>query len=69
MKSARGGLAFSHLFYADDLVLFARVDLANCLTIREVLDDFCGRSSQTISEAKSRVSLTKCGWRFERFPV
>lgn len=55
MKSARGGLAFSHLFYVDDLVLFAKVDLANCLTIREVLDDFCGKSSQTISEAKSRV--------------
>ena len=55
VKSARGGLAFSHLFFADDLVLFARADQANCTIVREVLDEFCDRFGQTVSEAKSRV--------------
>lgn len=41
--------------FADDVVLFAKVDHVNCLTIRDVLDEFCSRSGQTISEAKSRV--------------
>ena len=41
VKSARGGLAFSHLFFADDLVLFARADHDNCTIVREVLDEFC----------------------------
>ena len=27
----------------------------NCSTIRDVLDDFCARSGQSISESKSRV--------------
>lgn len=55
VKSVRGGLAFFHLFFADDLDLFAKADRANCSTIREVLDGFCGRYGQTVSEAKSRV--------------
>ena len=29
--------------------------MENCLVIREVLDEFCSLSRQTISEAKSRV--------------
>ena len=41
--------------FANDLVLFTRVDHLNCSTIREVLDEFCEVSGQTISEAKSKV--------------
>ena len=37
------------------MVLFVRADDTNCSTIRDVLDDFCSISGQTISEAKSRV--------------
>ena len=55
VKASRSGPAFSHLFFADDLVLFARANPENCATIRGVLDDFCSQSGQTISEAKSRV--------------
>ena len=49
------GSDISHLFFADDLVLFARADFINCSAIKDVLDDFCSISGQTISEAKSRV--------------
>ena len=29
VSASRGGLAFSHLFFMDDLVLFAKVDVKN----------------------------------------
>ena len=48
-------MAFSHLFFADDLILFAKADHVNCSTIRDVLDSFCAQSGQSISESKSRV--------------
>lgn len=41
--------------FVDDVVLFAKADHVNCLTIRDVRDEFCSRSGQTISKAKSRV--------------
>ena len=46
---------FSHLFFANDLVLFTRANLENCLSIKDVLNEFCTRSGQTISAAKSHV--------------
>ena len=55
VKASRSGIAFSHLFFADDLVLFARADDSNCSAIREALDEFCIRSGQSVSKAKSRV--------------
>ena len=47
--------SFSHLLFVDDLVLFVKVNHVNCSTIRNVLDSFCARSRQSISESKSRV--------------
>ena len=44
IKSSNNGVAISHLFFADDLVLFAKADHGNCSTIRDVLDSFCTRS-------------------------
>ena len=36
-------------------MLFANVDQDNCNTIKAVLHEFCLRSGQRVSEAKSRV--------------
>ena len=55
VKVSQGGLAFSHLFFADDLVLFAKADRKNCLVVKEVLDAFCSLSRQKVSQDKSRV--------------
>lgn len=55
VKTSRNGLPFSHLFFADDLVLFAHATLGNYLAIKEVLNDFCIKSGQTVSATKSRV--------------
>ncbi|KAK9986020.1 hypothetical protein SO802_030971 [Lithocarpus litseifolius] len=53
VKASQSGPLFSHLLFAYDILLFAKVD--NCATIRDVLDEFCNISEQTLSEAKSRV--------------
>ena len=55
VKASRSGPSFSHLFFADDLVLFANADQDNCNTIKVVLNEFCLRSEQRVSEAKSRA--------------
>ena len=55
LKASRGGLAFSHLFFVDALILFAKVDRKNCLAVKDVFDSFCSLSSQKVSTAKSRV--------------
>ncbi|XP_075673848.1 uncharacterized protein LOC142643189 [Castanea sativa] len=58
VKASQNGPTFSHLLFADDLVFFARVDYINYSVIRDVLDDFCSISRQTVSEAKSRVCFS-----------
>lgn len=55
VKSSKIGPSFSHMFFADDLVLFAKLNQVNCSTIMDVLDEFCKKSGQSVSEAKSRV--------------
>ena len=55
VKASRSGIAFFHLFFIDDLVLFAKADGRNCSAIRDALDEFCNISGQSISEAKSIV--------------
>ena len=55
VKASQSGPEFSHLFFADNLILFAKADWVNCAAIRDVLDDFCELSGQSMSEAKSRV--------------
>ncbi|XP_065632397.1 uncharacterized protein LOC136068763 [Quercus suber] len=55
MKASCDGPAFSHLFFADDLVLFAKADHINCSAVRDVIDEFCSASGQAISDAKSKV--------------
>ena len=55
VKASRNGPAFSHLFFANDLVLFAKADLKNCCHVREALDTFCDLSGQKVSLHKSKV--------------
>ena len=55
IKSSKSGLSFSHMFFANDLVIFAKVNQVNCSTIKDVLDEFFEKSDQSMSEAKSRV--------------
>ena len=53
VKASQGGLTFSHLFFVNDLVLFAKVDQKTCVAVREVLDSFCSIIGQKVSQDKS----------------
>ena len=55
LKVSRSGIAFSHLMFADGLMLFTKADLKNCASIKDVLDSFCEMFGQKVSLAKSRV--------------
>uniref|UniRef100_A0A2N9J135 Reverse transcriptase domain-containing protein n=1 Tax=Fagus sylvatica TaxID=28930 RepID=A0A2N9J135_FAGSY len=55
VKASRTGPSFSHLFFADDLVLFAKADQKNCQSVKEVLECFCDLSGQKISLHKSKA--------------
>lgn len=55
MKASRNGLAFSHLLFADDMVLFAKANMKNCRNINETLNPFCDLSGQKVSWIKSKV--------------
>ena len=55
VRANRSGAAFLHLFFANDLILFAKANLKNCAAVREVLDLFYSKSGQSVNGAKSRV--------------
>ena len=40
VKASQGGLGFSHTFFADDLLLYTKVDHKNSEAIAKVLDEF-----------------------------
>ena len=55
VKASQSGPSFSHLFFMDDLVLFGKADGRECAVIRDVLDEFCSMSGQSVSITKSIV--------------
>ena len=55
LKASRGNIDISHLFFADDLILFAKVEEHTCEVILEVLSKFCKESGQKVSLEKSRI--------------
>ncbi|KAK0580349.1 hypothetical protein LWI29_000920 [Acer saccharum] len=52
---SRGGPEISHLFFADDLILFGQASVRQAEIMRECMDTFCDLSGQQVSFPKSRV--------------
>ncbi|KAK9998877.1 hypothetical protein SO802_018480, partial [Lithocarpus litseifolius] len=55
IKASRSGLGFSHIIFADDLLLFAKTNQSNIEAIVEVLDEFCKLTGPKISKEKSKI--------------
>jgi len=55
LKASRENVGISHLFFADDLILFAKIDEEACEAISEVLQIFYNESGQKVSLEKSRI--------------
>ncbi|OMO96318.1 reverse transcriptase [Corchorus capsularis] len=59
VRASRGGPEISHIFFADDLVLFSEANIEKVTVVKESLDDFSKWSRQTVSLAKSKIFITK----------
>ena len=55
MKASRANLEISHLFFADDLMFFAKVDKMGAASIKRVIELFCEELGQAIGVEKSRI--------------
>ncbi|WCJ39802.1 RNA-directed DNA polymerase (reverse transcriptase) [Euphorbia peplus] len=59
IKISQRGPLLSHLFFADDLILFAEASLDQISIIKSVLDTFCACSGQRTNLAKSSIYFSK----------
>jgi hypothetical protein len=55
IRASRSGPAFSHLFFADDLLIYAEASTSYCLTISRILEEFCFVSGQKVNLSKSKA--------------
>lgn len=55
IKASLSGPGFSHIFFADNLLLSAKTDEGNVKAVVEVLDVFCKLSGLKISKEKSKI--------------
>ncbi|XP_075670180.1 uncharacterized protein LOC142639940 [Castanea sativa] len=55
LKASKENLGFSHLLFADNIILFGKVDPAASEAILEVLGKFCAESGLKISLEKSHI--------------
>ncbi|XP_021758574.1 uncharacterized protein LOC110723529 [Chenopodium quinoa] len=58
IRVSRGGPSISHLFFADDSLLFFQLSPQACDNVMAILSDFCSASGQMINLQKSFVKFS-----------
>ena len=59
IKLSREGPSLSHIFFADDLLLFSEATVEQARVIQQCLDEFCRVSGQKVSKGKTRILFSK----------
>ncbi|XP_016748714.1 uncharacterized protein [Gossypium hirsutum] len=60
IRLSRSGPSLSHFFFADDLVIFGKVEMDQALLLKENLNQFCNFSGHKVSARKSKIYFSKC---------
>ncbi|CAL1402102.1 unnamed protein product [Linum trigynum] len=58
IRLTRNGPPLTHLFFADDLLLFAEAETRQIRIIKQCLEDFCSSSGQRVNYAKSLMYVS-----------
>lgn len=56
---SRSGPLLSHLFFADDVVIFCRADEQHGKILKEILNDFCELSGHKVNLRKTNILFSK----------
>ncbi|KAA3474835.1 GTP cyclohydrolase 1-like [Gossypium australe] len=59
IRLSRSGPALSHIFFADDLVIFSKVEMNQTHLLKDILRCFCDLSDHKISARKSKMFFSK----------
>ncbi|KAA3485757.1 reverse transcriptase [Gossypium australe] len=59
IRLSRSGPDLSHLFFADDLVIFGKADMGQAHVLKDVLQCFCALSGHRVSPRKSNMFFSK----------
>lgn len=57
IKSSQHGPPVSHIFFVDDLILFAEASTSQARVLKKVVDSFCELSGQSVNFDKSKLDL------------